>query len=1554
MPAPAPPTPDFELLFAALPAPFAALAPDGSVLAVNTALTALLGPAAHLPGQPLAALRAALAAAGHALAPAAAWAAGLRAAQAGTTQVLAPAGTAAPAPGAPNPGHWEATLQPVLAAPTPGRPQGELRYLLLRLDEQQQQQRSQAVLATQQQRMQHILDQLPLTISTMEGPELTFTFLSAQARESMGPRAALGRTVADSLPEVIAQGYAQQLRAVRDTGQPYFGHEERTELLDPATGKVVEHFYNFGYLPLQGEQGPGVLAYGLNVTEQVQARQRSERLQAEARAADQRLRRVTESLPSITFISDQEGAVLYMSPQWYAYTSTTPADDLDQVWQAHVHPDDLARVRQEYAAALASGTPWRYELRLRRHDDEYRWFISQGVPEPLEEARAEGRSRQWFGSDLDIHDLRESQRQLEAKDQQLSQILSQSPAMIATVAGPDHRFTFMNAAYSELMNNRARVGEPAARCLPEVAEQGFVLLLESVYQTGKPFVGRAMPLEVEGSGPGQRRQLYLDFSYQLLRDEHGQATGILAFGVDVTQQVLARRETEVLQVEIKAADLRLRRQAEVLPIITFTTDATGRTSYMSPQWYAFTGQKPGGPYEEVDAVWAERTHPDDRKETGRESRQNNINFAQLERVEVRLRGANGQYRWFLTQTVPELDAAGRLRQRYGYLLDVHELRDAQRRLEAKDRQLSQILDLAPAFIATLAGPEHRYTFFNPGYYNVADQRIRLGETVAELLPEVVEQGFVDLLDHVYRTGETYVGHEVPVRLRSSTNPEVLYLDHTYLPLRNEQGEVSSILSFALDVTERVRARRRAEELTAEINRRDEQVRTITASVPVFIFNFDPAGHITYTNPYFYEYTGLNPAGPPDEAWEVLPPDDRAAASAVAQTAMAAGQPWQATFRCRRHDGELRWFQAKAQPYTDATGQLAGFSVATIKIHELHERTEELARSRADFAALADNIAQLAWMADPSGAIFWYNRQWYDYTGTTLETMQGRGWTAVHDPALVEGIQERFLASIRAGEPWEDTFPLRGHDGQYRWFLSRARPIRDAATGEVVRWFGTNTDVTELRQLQQRLGASEEELRIQAESIPQQVWTAQPDGTVDFYNHRTAAFLGEPMDKHGAAHWLSFVHPDDRALMQARWEQAIASQRYYEAEFRLRRYDGQYRWFLGQAQARRAPGGQVLKWYGTNTDVHQQRVLQEQLLTSQARFQQLLEALPQMAWTARADGSVNYYNQRWYDFTGGTFEELQDWGWERFIHPDDLAATVRRWRHSLATGEAFEAEHRWRDQAGHYRWFLSRAEALRDATGAITLWVGANTDVQEFKQVQEQLQDQNARLVRTNEDLDNFVYTASHDLKQPINNMAGIFEELTRTAYFRDPDAIKLISYFERALGQIFGTIDDLSAIVRGQRQQQEVPAEHVPLEPLVREVIGSLQDQVTQGGGAFELDFATCPVVTFVRPNLQSLLFNLISNSLKYAAPERPARIRISCTPEVMTGRPVLTVQDNGIGIDMERFGPQLFQLFRRFHTHVDGTGMGLYLVNRIVQNHGGRLEVSSGVGEGTTFQIYL
>jgi len=146
---------------------------------------------------------------------------------------------------------------------------------------------------------------------------------------------------------------------------------------------------------------------------------------------------------------------------------------------------------------------------------------------------------------------------------------------------------------------------------------------------------------------------------------------------------------------------------------------------------------------------------------------------------------------------------------------------------------------------------------------------------------------------------------------------------------------------------------------------------------------------------------------------------------------------------------------------------------TAASRDLREREGALRDSELRLRDLADNMSQLAWTADQAGAITWYNKRWYDYTGTTLEEMQGWGWKGVHHPDHAEGVVERFRHSIEVGEAWEDTFPLRGANGEYRWFLSRALPIREQETGEVVRWFGTNTDVTQQRAVEEELAQAKD-------------------------------------------------------------------------------------------------------------------------------------------------------------------------------------------------------------------------------------------------------------------------------------------------------------------------------------------------------------------------------------------------------------------------------------------------------------------------------------------------
>jgi PAS domain S-box-containing protein len=178
--------------------------------------------------------------------------------------------------------------------------------------------------------------------------------------------------------------------------------------------------------------------------------------------------------------------------------------------------------------------------------------------------------------------------------------------------------------------------------------------------------------------------------------------------------------------------------------------------------------------------------------------------------------------------------------------------------------------------------------------------------------------------------------------------------------------------------------------------------------------------------------------------------------------------------------EERWWVTYWHPLRDRKGEIVGVNVAAEEVTErkraeavLAANDKALRESELRFRELADNISQFAWTADASGWIYWYNKRWHDYTGTTLEDMQGWDWQKVHHPEHVDRVVERIRRCFEAGTPWEDTFPLRGKDGTYRWFLSRALPIRNEA-GDVVRWFGTNTDVTEQIEAENALRVSVEQ------------------------------------------------------------------------------------------------------------------------------------------------------------------------------------------------------------------------------------------------------------------------------------------------------------------------------------------------------------------------------------------------------------------------------------------------------------------------------------------------
>ncbi|MCR5889313.1 PAS domain-containing protein [Hymenobacter sp. J193] len=388
-----------------------------------------------------------------------------------------------------------------------------------------------------------------------------------------------------------------------------------------------------------------------------------------------------------------------------------------------------------------------------------------------------------------------------------------------------------------------------------------------------------------------------------------------------------------------------------------------------------------------------------------------------------------------------------------------------------------------------------------------------------------------------------------------------------------------------------------------------------------------------------------------------------------------------------------------------------------------------------------------------------------------------------------------------------------------------------------------------------------------------------------------------------------------------------------------------RYFSFVYQARRDEQGQVNGILAFVFEVTAQQQAVAALRESEARFRIMADAAPNQVWAVNSDTTIRYANQAFLDFVGVSLEEYEATGWAAYLPADELERAQHTLEQAISTRSLYRLEHRMRRHDGEYRWLLSQGAPSFYPSGELYGYVGSAIDITELKQANEQL-------MRTNQDLDNFVYAASHDLKQPVNNLAGLLEEVRRGSVFADPEEEHLlVPLVQEALQQLSVTIDDLAAL--GQAQQlSQAPAELVSLDDLTEEVVNTLEPQVRAARARITTDFSARPALSFARANLRTILLNLLGNSLKYADPDRPARIHVSVWVE--RNQPVLVVEDNGLGFDAQKHGAELFHLFRRLHTHTPGTGVGLYLVNRIVEARGGSIEVDSQPGQGATFRIRL
>jgi PAS domain S-box-containing protein len=377
---------------------------------------------------------------------------------------------------------------------------------------------------------------------------------------------------------------------------------------------------------------------------------------------------------------------------------------------------------------------------------------------------------------------------------------------------------------------------------------------------------------------------------------------------------------------------------------------------------------------------------------------------------------------------------------------------------------------------------------------------------------------------------------------------------------------------------------------------------------------------------------------------------------------------------------------------------------------------------------------------------------------------------------------------------------------------------------------------------------------------------------------------------------------------------------------------------------------------------QQMLCSEEEATYIESFYYMADSIPHIAWTAEPNGTVNFNNKSRCEFLGldpekGRFAEIS---WRSVVHPDDIDDFERSWKKAINTRSIFFHEYRLKRSDGKYEWHLASATPKKSSKGNVITWVGECVNIHLYKKKSSSakkqidklmhelrvLQAQNNALdILTREHRD-FIYTISHDLKAPVANIEALLSILKKS---NKEERDEIIGLIEASIWKFKGTLNEAMKIP--QKEEADEPVAPLYFEDILKEVEFNISRQIENSKAVIRTDFSQVPQIIFSRKNLYSIFLNLITNAIKYRSPEREPEIFLKT--EKIEEFVLVTIKDNGIGMQIKK-GSNIFAKFKRLHDHVEGSGVGLYLVKSIIDNAGGSIEVESEPGKGTVFKVYI
>ncbi|KQT50721.1 hypothetical protein ASG43_05420 [Aureimonas sp. Leaf454] len=594
-----------------------------------------------------------------------------------------------------------------------------------------------------------------------------------------------------------------------------------------------------------------------------------------------------------------------------------------------------------------------------------------------------------------------------------------------------------------------------------------------------------------------------------------------------------------------------------------------------------------------------------------------------------------------------------------------------------------------------------------------------------------------------------------------------------------------------------------------------------------------------------------------------------------------------------------------------------------------DRDGHLLRTNAPFDAIAtDGSGSAAWAKDGSAgaAIEPVLRRVLD-EGATVSDID------VTLPALADGTPERSMMVA--------AFPVE-------WTGAKAGP----AVGLVV------IDTTERIFAERQLEASEERFRSLIEASASIVWTTPPSGRFVAPQEGWMRFTGQSEAEHLGNGWIEKVHPDDRDKTFRIWSAALQNRSPYKLEHRVRRADGEWRNMTVGAVPILDETGEVMEWVGTHTDVTELRRMEAKLGETGRQFATLADNIPQLAWMADPSGDIFWYNKRWFDYTGTTVEDMQNWGWQKVHHPDHAARVVEKYKRQIAEGDVWEDTFPLRGIDGTYRWFLSQAVPIRDGDGKILRWFGTNTDVTRQRAVEQELEAAKEAAEGANRAKSQFIANMSHELRTPLSAVIGYAEMLEEEV--EDLGEAHLLSDLRKIEGNarhLLSLINNVLDLSKIEAERMDIYSETFDVKTILDEVTSTVGSLMSKKNNRVELKLGEGLGSAHTdQVKLRQCLINLLSNASKFTE-DGVVTLRADRSSDGARDWLSFEVEDTGIGMSHE----QIERLFERFSQadssttrKFGGTGLGLAITRAFCRLLGGDIGVRSEEGKGSIFTIRI